>query len=46
LGWKIAKSVQVVLPQVKASLVRRWDKAMASLETRQALDSHRSTPCP
>ena len=26
----------MVLPQMKATLVRAWDKAMYSLETRQA----------
>ncbi len=33
-GWKAAKHAQMVLPLLKASLVRRWDKAMYTLETR------------
>jgi glycosyltransferase involved in cell wall biosynthesis len=33
-GWKAAKHAQMVLPLLKASLVRRWDKAMYRLETR------------
>ncbi len=33
-GWKTAKHAQMVLPLLKASLVRRWDKAMYRLETR------------
>jgi glycosyltransferase involved in cell wall biosynthesis len=35
-GWKAAKWAQTALPQTKASLLRRCDKAMLSLETRQA----------
>ncbi len=31
-GWRAAKSAQMVLPQFKASCVRRWDRAMFSLE--------------
>src|SRR5208337_997342 len=31
-GWKVAKRAQMVLPQIKASLIRRWDKAMYRLE--------------
>jgi glycosyltransferase involved in cell wall biosynthesis len=33
-GAKVAKSAQIVLPQVKASLLRSWDKAMYRLENR------------
>jgi len=33
-GWKTAKHAQMVLPLLKASLVRRWDKAMYRLDTR------------
>jgi len=33
-GWRTAKSAQMALPQLKASCVRRWDKAMYRLETR------------
>ena len=33
-GFKAAKRAQMVLPQFKASLVRRWDKIMFNLETR------------
>jgi glycosyltransferase involved in cell wall biosynthesis len=40
LGWKAAKWAQMALPQMKASLLRRWDKAMLSLEARQAAASH------
>jgi glycosyltransferase involved in cell wall biosynthesis len=36
LGLKAAKRAQMVLPQVKASLTRHWDKAMYKLETREA----------
>ena len=43
-GWKVAKSAQIVLPQVKASMVRSSDKAMDSLETRQAFCSHSVSP--
>jgi hypothetical protein len=39
-GFRAAKRVQMTLPQVKASLVRRWDKAMYRLETREAVVSH------
>lgn len=35
-GRSTAKRTQMVLPQMKATLVRAWDKAMYSLETRQA----------
>jgi len=40
LGSKAAKRAQMVLPELKASLVRYWDKAMYRLETRQAVVSH------
>jgi glycosyltransferase involved in cell wall biosynthesis len=43
-GWKAAKSAQIVLPQVRASLVRSWDRAMDDLETRQAFRSHSVEP--
>lgn len=33
LGYRTAKSAQMVLPQLKASLVRRWDKAVFELES-------------
>jgi len=33
LGAKVAKSAQIVLPRMKASLVRSWDQAIHSLET-------------
>lgn len=32
LGYRSAKAAQMVLPQLKASLTRRWDKAMFELE--------------
>lgn len=41
-GWKAAKRAQMVLPQVKASVVRRWDKAMYELEARKAAMGHRA----
>lgn len=31
-GWKAAKRAQMVLPQIRASLARIWDKAMYGLE--------------
>lgn len=36
-GWKTAKQAQMVLPQLKASLIRSWDRAMYKLETRDAV---------
>lgn len=35
-GWKAAKWAQRSFPQLKASLLRRWDKTMFELETRDA----------
>ena len=35
-GWKAAKMTQMVLPQLKANLIRRWDKAMFRLESPEA----------
>jgi glycosyltransferase involved in cell wall biosynthesis len=35
LGWKAAKWAQTVLPEVRASVLRSWDKAMFKLETRE-----------
>ena len=32
-GWKAAKWAQMALPQVKASLIRDWDKVMHRVET-------------
>jgi glycosyltransferase involved in cell wall biosynthesis len=40
-GWTAAKWAQNVLPEAKNSLVRRWDKAMFDLESREA--SHESS---
>jgi glycosyltransferase involved in cell wall biosynthesis len=40
LGFKAAKRVQMALPQLKASLAGRWDKAMYRLETREAVVPH------
>jgi hypothetical protein len=34
-GWKTAKSAEAMLPQYKAALIARWDKAMFRLETRE-----------
>jgi glycosyltransferase involved in cell wall biosynthesis len=36
LGYKTAKSAQTVLPELKESLLRRWDKAMYDLGNRKA----------
>ena len=33
IGFGAAKRVQMVLPDLKASLIRSWDKAMYKLET-------------
>jgi len=33
-GWKAAKWAQMTLPQLKSSLVSRWDRAMYRLEAR------------
>ena len=39
-GFGAAKQAQMVLPQLKASLVGRWDKAMRRLDAREAAVSH------
>ncbi len=39
-GLAAAKHAQMALPQVKASLIRYWDKAMYRLESRSAAGSH------
>jgi glycosyltransferase involved in cell wall biosynthesis len=39
-GFKAAKSAQMALPQLKASVVRSWDKAMYRLEGREAVARH------
>jgi glycosyltransferase involved in cell wall biosynthesis len=39
-GRKAAKWSQMALPQLKASLIKYWDKAMYELETREAVVSH------
>ena len=36
-GWEAAKRAQMVLPQLKASSVGRWDKTMYRLEIRKAV---------
>ena len=36
-GFRAAKRAQMALPQLKASMVRRWDEAMYRLETRNAV---------
>jgi hypothetical protein len=33
-GWKATKQARMVLPQVKASLIRRWDKLLYRVEKR------------
>ena len=40
LGYEAARSAQTMLLLSKASLVRRWDKAMFDLEVRKDADSH------
>jgi glycosyltransferase involved in cell wall biosynthesis len=35
-GWKAAGAVQRVLPELKVSLIRHWDKVMYRLERREA----------
>jgi glycosyltransferase involved in cell wall biosynthesis len=39
-GLGAAKRVQTALPELKTSLIRRWDKAMHRLETRETVVSH------
>ena len=39
-GWKTAKWAQMALPQLKASLLRGWDKAMYRLEAASAANGH------
>ena len=34
-GWKAAKRAQMVLPQMKASMLRSWDKAMYEFGARE-----------
>jgi glycosyltransferase involved in cell wall biosynthesis len=44
LGYKTAKSAQTVLPELKTSLLRRWDKAMYELGNRKAPARHFPSP--
>jgi glycosyltransferase involved in cell wall biosynthesis len=37
LGYKTAKRVQMLLPRLKSSLLRSWDKAMYKLDVREAV---------
>lgn len=39
-GYKAAKRVQMVLPDLKASFIRRWDKVMYRLEARDESVNH------
>lgn len=39
-GWKAAKQAQAALPEWKASLIRRWDKARFESEGRQQAITH------
>lgn len=39
-GWKAAKWAQIALPLFKASLIRRWDKAMYRLEAAGTAHGH------
>jgi hypothetical protein len=43
VGFKAAKQVQMTLPQLKASLVGRWDKTMYRLATRGAVSDSTGT---
>lgn len=45
LGYKAARSAQTVLLQLKASLLRRWDKAMYEWENRNAPSVHSTGAC-
>jgi glycosyltransferase involved in cell wall biosynthesis len=38
-GWQVAKRAQMVLPQMKASLIRYWDKTMYRFEARETVVS-------
>lgn len=38
-GWKVAKWAQMALPLFKASLIRRWDRAMYRWEARSSTDA-------
>ena len=40
-GWKAAKWAEMALPQLKASCIRHWDKAMYRLEAGRAAASLR-----
>ena len=37
VGYRAAKRIQMVLPRVKSSLLRSWDKAMYKLDIREAV---------
>jgi len=39
VGWKVAKRAQSVLPELKGSLLKCWDKAMSDLESTNANNS-------
>jgi glycosyltransferase involved in cell wall biosynthesis len=43
-GYKIAKSAQMALPELKASLLMQWDKAMYELENRKAFSAMPPVP--
>jgi glycosyltransferase involved in cell wall biosynthesis len=43
-GFETAKRAQMVLPQLKASMIRHWDKAMYRLENHQAPTSRTGDP--
>jgi hypothetical protein len=42
-GFDAAKRAQMMLPQLKASVLRSWDKAMYRLETRGAVENGGNT---
>jgi glycosyltransferase involved in cell wall biosynthesis len=39
-GWKVAKWAQMALPQLKVSVIRRWDKTMYRLEAGGTAHGH------
>jgi glycosyltransferase involved in cell wall biosynthesis len=38
-GWPLAKRAQIILPRLKWSLIRRWDKTLFRIENRKLADS-------
>jgi glycosyltransferase involved in cell wall biosynthesis len=44
-GWGAAKKAQIVLPLLKASLLRSWDKAMYQLDNAAQVSSAQQSKC-